>query len=186
MMFDGNRRASRSTRSTTASTRTSRTRTGRSRSTSNRARSSLRGTPDVAKPDRGAPRRSGGGAALRRLHRARRNARHIQRRDRRSSLIDTGEGVDDLDFCWRPHLLETSGCSGRESSTVARVDAKGGLSRSLCSVKTPAARPNPAATDVGPLSPTTHTAGGGSRRRGAGEVGAAATGGLFAVGWRSG
>ncbi len=73
------------------------------------------------------------------------------------SSIDTGEGVDDLDFRPDTHLLYV-GASRAGKLTVARVDAKGGLSL-VASVKTPVGCRNPAATDAGAVY-LTHTAGG--------------------------
>ena len=73
------------------------------------------------------------------------------------SSIDTGEGVDDLDYRADTHLLYV-GASRAGRLTVARVDAKGKLSLAA-SVPTPTGCRNPAATDSGSVY-LTHTAGG--------------------------
>ncbi|MGH9441879.1 MAG: YncE family protein [Thermoanaerobaculia bacterium] len=73
------------------------------------------------------------------------------------SSVDTGDGVDDLDYRPDTHLLYV-GASRAGKLTVARADEKGKLSI-VAAVPTPTGCRNPAATDRGDVY-LTHTAGG--------------------------
>ncbi len=63
------------------------------------------------------------------------------------SSIDTGDGVDDIDYSPATHLLYV-GAARAGRLTIARCDADGKLSL-VAAVKTPVGARNPAATDAG-------------------------------------
>jgi len=63
------------------------------------------------------------------------------------SSVDTGEGVDDIDYAPKTHLLYT-GAAKAGLLTIARVDAKGKLTVEA-KVTTHAGARNPAVTDTG-------------------------------------
>jgi DNA-binding beta-propeller fold protein YncE len=63
------------------------------------------------------------------------------------SSIDTGDGVDDLDYSPATHLLYV-GAAKAGQLTIARVDPRGKLSL-VAAVKTPVGARNPAVTDKG-------------------------------------
>jgi DNA-binding beta-propeller fold protein YncE len=65
------------------------------------------------------------------------------------SSIDTGDGVDDIDYSPATHLLYV-GAAKAGQLTVARVDTHGKLSV-LATVKTPVGARNPAVTDKGTI-----------------------------------
>jgi hypothetical protein len=63
------------------------------------------------------------------------------------SMLDTGEGVDDLDYSPDTHLLYV-GAAKAGQLTIARSDSAGNLTL-VATVKTPVGARNPAVTDKG-------------------------------------
>jgi DNA-binding beta-propeller fold protein YncE len=140
-------RSSPSTRRGASSTRTSRTRTARSRSTSAAARSRRTGRRAAARPDPG-------GLALD----ARRNVLlvactdHVNAIDpgrdgRLLSAIDTGAGIDGIDYVESRQELY-AGAARAAKLTVARLDDQGKLT-AVATVATAAGARNAVATEEG-------------------------------------
>jgi hypothetical protein len=63
------------------------------------------------------------------------------------SSVDTGSGVDDIDYAPATHLLYV-GAARAGQLTIAKCDPDGKLS-TVATVKTPVGARNPAATDAG-------------------------------------